>query len=240
MLLRRRRSGSDANTHNPITKGAMLHHNQSWANTPADAMDVCSPRKGEYTFVPTSGDAKDNGTFSSGSIYSQQPAMLSVGSASNMVTTSTATSSKAWSNTLRTTVALPQGACAAMRGTCNSVREARTVQEGLDFIDDQIATIVQHGDGIVFDRYKLVAGVHQTRRGGSIQLRFRDCAVPCCNETAVLVFSRLSYPGFRECVVLCYNETAVLLLSSLSYLGFRECFIFRCNETYVLVGIRFL
>ena len=56
-----------------------------------------------------------------------------------------------------------------MRGTRNSVREARTVQEGLKFIDDQIATIVQHGGGIIFDQYKLVAGVHQTRRGGSIQ-----------------------------------------------------------------------
>ena len=164
----------------------MLQHNQ--LDAPTDAMDVVAPSKGEHSFVPTRGDARDNGTLTRGDMYTQQPAMLGVVGPSTTVTNSTA-----WSNTFQTTVALPQGACAAMRGTCNSVREARTVQEGLDFIDDQIASIVQHGDGIVFEQYKLVAGVHQTRRGGTIHLRFRECIFPCCNETAVSTFSCLSY-----------------------------------------------
>ena len=162
----------------------MLQHNQ--LDAPADVIDVRAPRMGEHSYVPTRGEARDNGTFTSGDMYTQQPAMLGVVGAST-----TGTNVTAWSNTFQTTVALPQGACAAMRGTCNSVREAGTVQEGLDFIDDQIATIVQHGDGIVFDRYKLVAGVHQTRRGGTIHLGFRECAVPCCHEIAALVFINL-------------------------------------------------
>ena len=167
-----------------------MQHNQ--LDAPVDVMDIHAPRKGEYSYVPTSGDARDNVTYTNNDIYTQQPAMLGVVGASKAGTSSTA-----WSNTFQTTVALPQGACAAMRRTCNSVREARSVQEGLDFIDDQIATIVQHADGIIFDQYKLVAGVHQTRRGGSIHLRFRQCAIPSCNETAVLAFTFLSYLSFR-------------------------------------------
>ena len=204
VVLRRRRSGSDAIALNPTTKGEVLQHNQ--LDVPADAMDVHAPRKGEYSYVPMSGDARDNGTYTSGNMCTQQSAMLAAVGASKTVSSSTA-----WSNTFQTAVALPQGACAAMRGTCNSVREARSVQEGLEFIDDQIATIVQHGDGIVFGQYKLVAGVHQTRRGGSIHLRFRECAVPCCNETAVLVSSFLSCLGYRECAIPCCNETAILV-----------------------------